>query len=62
MVHARPEGGKVVPARLGDDLFDVFLALLKVYEYEKDLKRGVLGADLPIAPVEDTRTRRGRSA
>src|SRR5690606_667646 len=39
VVHARPEGGKVVPALLSDDVFDIFLALRKVWEWDRELSK-----------------------
>lgn len=62
VVHARPEGGQVVPARIDDDVFETFLTLKKVYEYEKAGKKTVLGVPVPIVPVEAKPVRRGRSA
>jgi hypothetical protein len=49
VVHARPEGGQVVPARIDDDVFDVFLNLLSVYKYEKELKKTLLGNGIPLS-------------
>lgn len=49
VVHARPEGGQVVPARVDDDVFEVFKTLLGVYHYEKDTKKTVLGAGIPLS-------------
>lgn len=59
VVHARPEGGQVVPARIGDDLFDVFLALRQVWEYDREGKKTVLGRGVPIdLIVEETKRAR----
>jgi hypothetical protein len=63
VVHARPEGGQVVPALLSDDLFEIFLALRQVWEWDREVSKSVLGRGLPIeAVVEETRSRRTRSA
>lgn len=40
--------GKVVPARIDEDLFRVFLALKEVHAYEKEGKKSVLGRGIPI--------------
>lgn len=61
VVHVRPDGGQVVPARIDDDLFQIFLALRQVWEYDRELSKTVLGQSLPIEPVvEDTGRRGGR--
>lgn len=62
VVHARPEGGQVVPALLSDDLFAIFLALRQVWEWDREVSNTVLGRGLPIEVVEDAPVRRGRSA
>lgn len=58
VVHARPEGGQVVPARLGDDLFDIFLALKRVWEWDREMSKTVLGNGIPIVSIEEPK--RGR--
>lgn len=62
VVHARPEGGAVYPARLGDDLFEIFLALRKVFEWDRELSKSVIGQPVPIEPVETKPVRRTRKA
>jgi len=47
--HCRPEGWKLVPVRLGDDIFELFLALLQTMPWERDIKPTVI-AD-PIVEV-----------
>lgn len=49
VVHARPEGGQVVPARVDDEVFEIFKHLLSVYTYEKEFKKGVLGNGIPLS-------------
>jgi len=44
--HCRPEGWQLVPVRLGDDLFETFLALKTVHEWDKVLKKTVKGPAL----------------
>lgn len=60
VLHARPEGGKVVPARIDDDVFAVFLHLLEVFKYERNLKSDMLGKELPLTwePEAKGRARR----
>lgn len=48
VVHARPEGGKVVPANIDDAVFEVFLHLKAIFEYEREFKKTVLGKEIPI--------------
>lgn len=60
VVHARPEGGQVVPAMLSDDLFAIFLALRQVWEWDREISKTVLGRGLPIEVVEEPKPRRGR--
>jgi len=45
--HGRPEGWQFVPVRLGDDIFDIFKALLLAMPWEKEIKPTILAA--PIA-------------
>ncbi|MGZ0151860.1 hypothetical protein ACXJJ3_32710 [Kribbella sp. WER1] len=60
VVHARPEGGQVVPALISDELFtEVFLPLMQIFQYEKETKKTVLGQGIPIEIVEEPK-RRGR--
>jgi len=42
--HSRPEGWSFVPVRLDPDLLDVFRALSVVMDWEKNIKRGVIGS------------------
>lgn len=65
VVHARPEGGKVVPARIDEEVFSWFLNLRKVFDYDREGKKTVLGREVPImkpTPVKKTRAPRTRKA
>lgn len=62
VVHARPEGGAVYPARMGDDLFEIFLALRKVFEWDRDLSKSVIGQPVPIVSIEQKKAVRKRVA
>ena len=46
VVHLRPEGFRVVPVRIDDDVFEVFKALLQIVEWDTSIQKTVLGADL----------------
>lgn len=61
VVHARPEGGKVVPARIDSELFETFIALQKVWEWDREGKKTVLGREVPIVSIEAPK-RRARKA
>ncbi|EHM24231.1 hypothetical protein SPW_7325 [Streptomyces sp. W007] len=47
VLHVRPDAWKFVPVECGEDVFAAFLALRKVFDWERDGKRGVVGR--PIA-------------
>lgn len=59
VVHARPEGGQVVAARIDDELFGFFLALRKIWEWDRDVSKNVLGNGLPIESIVEETGRRG---
>jgi hypothetical protein len=59
VVHARPEGGQVVPARLDDSLFQLFLALREIWEWDRETSKTVLGRGVPIESVVEETGRRG---
>jgi hypothetical protein len=42
----RPEEWSFVPVNVGDEVFDVFLSLLPVLHWERELKKSALGAPL----------------
>ncbi|MFF6928349.1 hypothetical protein [Streptomyces californicus] len=47
VLHVRPDSWKFVPVECGEDVFAAFLALRKVFDWERDGKKGVVGR--PIA-------------
>lgn len=47
VLHVRPEGWKLVPVKHSPEMFDMFLTLRRVFDWEKELKRGVIGR--PVA-------------
>lgn len=62
VVHARPEGGKVVPARIDDEVFETFVALQKVFAWDREGKKHVLGREVPIVSYEEPKRRAPRKA
>lgn len=58
VVHARPEGGQVVPALISDDLFEIFLALRQVWEWDRETSKTVLGSGDPLTSEVPKRGRR----
>jgi hypothetical protein len=59
VVHVRPEGGQVVPARIDDALMPYFEALRKVFDWDREVNKTVLGQPMPIEPVVEATGRRG---
>lgn len=53
-----PIVGQVVPARLDDELFRIFLALKEIHGYEKETKKTVLGGAIPIKTPAPKRARK----
>lgn len=43
VLHITPDGWELVPVRIDDDVFAVFLTLRKVFEWDRDTSRTVLG-------------------
>jgi len=46
-LHITPEQWAFKPVAITDDVFEVFLALRKVFEWDRELSRQVLG--VPVA-------------
>jgi hypothetical protein len=47
VLHVRPEAWKLVPVRYSQELFDMFLTLRRVFDWEREMKKGVIGR--PVA-------------
>lgn len=54
VLHVRPEGWKLVPVRHAPELFDVFLHLRTVFDWDREIKRGVIGR--PVASGGEAET------
>lgn len=57
-LHVRPEGWKLVPVRIGDDVFEHFLHLRETFRWEKEVKDTVLGRPLNANPGKARRAAR----
>ncbi|WP_172384874.1 hypothetical protein [Streptomyces sp. MNP-20] len=58
VLHVRPEGWKLVPVRHTPDLFQVFLHLRAVFDWEREGKRGVIGRPVASGGELETGTQR----
>lgn len=47
VLHVRPEAWKLVPVKHSPEMFQTFLHLRKIFDWEKELKKGVIGR--PVA-------------
>lgn len=52
VLHLRPEGYRVMPLLCGDDVFEVFLHVFKVAEFERVLSKSVVGEALQLPAVQ----------
>lgn len=43
VLHLRPEATKLIPVAVNDELFEAFKALLAVWKYDTQTKKGVIG-------------------
>ncbi|MFD8595385.1 hypothetical protein ACFV1L_10325 [Kitasatospora sp. NPDC059646] len=58
VLHVRPEGAKLVPVDCSDDLFDVFTALLTVFQWDSVRKKSVIGRPVWSTGTAETGTER----
>ncbi|MFE0187723.1 hypothetical protein [Streptomyces sp. NPDC058989] len=58
VLHVRPEGWKLVPVAHTPELFQVFLHLRAVFDWERELKRGVIGRPVASGGEAETGTQR----
>ena len=52
-LHLRPDGYALTPIRIGDDVFETFLALAKVASWERETSKTVVGKS-PVTPSNKT--------
>ncbi len=50
VLTVRPDGYRLIPVRLGDDVFDTFKALIEVSNWEHDVSKTVIGKT-PVDPI-----------
>jgi hypothetical protein len=50
-LHLRPEGYRLIPVRLGDDIQEVFKSLIHLTRWDSEIKKGVLGT--PQTPTRE---------
>ena len=43
VLHLRPDGYRLIPVRIGDDIYQVFQSLLVVARWDSEIKKGVIG-------------------
>jgi hypothetical protein len=43
VLHLRPEGYRLIPIRIGPDIYEVFQSLLVVARWDSEMKKGVIG-------------------
>ena len=48
-LHLRPDGYQLKPIRIGDDVFETFLALAQVASWERETSKSVVGKS-PVLP------------
>lgn len=58
VLHVRPEGWSFVPVECGEGVFNAFLALRKVFDWERDGKKGVVGRPIASGGEQETGTQR----
>ena len=51
VLTVRPDEYRLIPVRLGDDVFDTFKALIEVSKWEHDVSKTVVGKT-PVAPIQ----------
>jgi hypothetical protein len=52
VLHVRPEGWKLVPVRADEAMFEVFLHLREVFNYEKETRSSVVGTPAFYGPAD----------
>jgi hypothetical protein len=52
VVHVRPEGWKLVPVRCDEAMFEVFLHLREIFNYEREIKPTIIGREVFSGPAD----------
>lgn len=60
VLHIRPEGWNLVPVRADEDLFEIFLHLKEVLNWERNVKKTVIGRATYFGPGEKATAGRKR--
>lgn len=55
VLHVRPEGWSLVPVRIDEEVFEFFLHLRRVFDWERDVKMTVLGKAMNTNPTVNKR-------
>lgn len=55
VIHLRPDAWRLVPVDIGDEVFETFLSLLPVFQWEKQLKDDVVLPDLAGSVFDEVR-------
>ncbi|MGW6638478.1 hypothetical protein [Streptomyces cyaneofuscatus] len=58
VLHVRPDSWKFVPVECGEDVYDAFLALRRVFDWNSDGKKGVIGRPIAKGGELETGTQR----
>lgn len=58
VLHVRPEGWQLVPVECGPTVFETFLSLRRVFDWESTGKRGVVGRPIASGGEQQTGTQR----
>lgn len=56
VLHVRPEGWKLVPVRADEKMFEIFLHLREIFDYEREVKSTIVGREAYSGPADATVT------
>ena len=57
ILHLRPEGYNLYPARCGDDMYAIFQTIRKVAEFQTGMSKSVIGEPLTLLDGDDPQTK-----
>jgi hypothetical protein len=52
VLHLRPDGYDLLPVPIRDELYDLFLSLFRILEWEDSVKKTVIGPAIPAPPSD----------